>query len=191
MSPTAFWWRQATDGYTPVMDMVVIPDTTGSRTGTLVFSDLRYNCALGRGGVVPDKREGDGTTPAGRFPLRRVFYRPDRLDAPRTILPIRPLKPEDGWCDDPGDPGYNRAVTLPHRGHCETLWREDEAYDVIVVIGHNDAPVCHGMGSAIFLHLATPDYTPTEGCVTVARSDVLDILAAVAPNTGIDIRACE
>ena len=173
------------------MDIVVIPDMAGGGTGVLVFGDFRCRCALGRSGVAPGKREGDGATPLGRFSLRRVFFRPDRLSAPRTILPVAPLTPEDGWCDDPSDSHYNQPVTIPHGGHCETLWREDRVYDVIVVLGHNDAPVCTGMGSAIFLHPAAPDYAPTQGCVAVAQNDLLGLLAAVGPDTGIDIRAAE
>ena len=114
----------AADGYTPLMDIVVIPDMAGGGTGVLVFGDFRCRCALGRSGVAPGKREGDGATPLGRFSLRRVFFRPDRLSAPRTILPVAPLTPEDGWCDDPSDFHYNQPVTIPHGGHCETLWRE-------------------------------------------------------------------
>ena len=173
------------------MDIVVIPDTAEGKTGKLVFGDLRCRCALGRGGAVHDKHEGDGATPLGCFPLRRVLYRSDRLAAPRSILPVTPLNPEDGWCDDPSDPGYNQPVTLPHKGHCETLWREDTGYDVIVVLGHNDAPAIPGKGSAIFLHLAAADYAPTQGCVAVARDDLLELLAAVGPDTVIEIQAFE
>ena len=136
-----------------------------------------------------DKREGDGATPAGRFPLRRVLYRPDRLSTPATPLPVAPLTPEDGWCDDPADPQYNRPVRLPYAGRHEELWRADTLYDVIVVVGHNDAPVIAGMGSAIFMHVASADYRPTQGCVALARQDLLDILAGAGPDTALEIAA--
>ncbi|MBL6935505.1 MAG: L,D-transpeptidase family protein [Alphaproteobacteria bacterium] len=173
------------------MDIVVTPDGLEGKTGTLVFGEFRCRCALGRGGTVSGKREGDGATPLGRFPLRRILYRPDRLDPPRSVLSVTSLSPEYGWCDDPGDSFYNQPVTLPHEGHCESLWREDAVYDVIVVLGHNDAPVHPGMGSAIFLHLATSDYAPTEGCVAVTRDDLLGLLAAVEPETAMEIRVAE
>jgi L,D-peptidoglycan transpeptidase YkuD (ErfK/YbiS/YcfS/YnhG family) len=96
--------------------------------------------------------------------MRRVLYRLDRLSAPTTPLPVAPLTPNDGWCDDPADPLYNRPVQLPYAGRHEELWRADDLYDVIVVIGHNDAPVVAGMGSAVFMHLASADYRPTQGC---------------------------
>jgi L,D-peptidoglycan transpeptidase YkuD (ErfK/YbiS/YcfS/YnhG family) len=121
--------------------------------------------------------------------LRRVLYRPDRLSAPTTPLPATPLTPDDGWCDDPADPQYNRPVRLPYAGRHEELWRADALYDVIVVVGHNDAPVIAGMGSAIFMHVASADYRPTQGCVALARQDLLDILAGAGPDTALEIAA--
>jgi L,D-peptidoglycan transpeptidase YkuD (ErfK/YbiS/YcfS/YnhG family) len=156
--------------------------------GELRWANRTYRCALGHGGVRNDKREGDGATPAGRFPLRRVLYRPDRLSAPTTLLPVSPLAPHDGWCDDPADPQYNRPVRLPYAARHEELWRTDALYDVIVVIGHNDAPVVPGKGSAIFLHLASADYRPTQGCVALIRQDLLDILTGVGPDDVLEIK---
>jgi len=158
-----------------------------SASGEVQCENRTYRCALGRGGVRVDKREGDGATPVGRFPLRRVLYRPDRLSAPRTRLPVAPLASDDGWCDDPADSQYNRPVRLPYAGRHEELWRTDALYDVIVVIGHNDAPVIAGMGSAIFMHLAGANYQPTQGCIALARQDLLELLAQLGPGDGVDV----
>ncbi len=162
-------------------------DILVNAAGELRWANRTYRCALGHGGVRNDKREGDGATPAGRFPLRRVLYRPDRLSAPTTLLPVSPLAPDDGWCDDPTDPQYNRPVRLPYAARHEELWRADALYDVIVVIGHNDAPVVPGKGSAIFLHLANADYRPTQGCVALIRQDLLDVLTGVGPDDVLEI----
>lgn len=136
-----------------------------------------------------DKTEGDGGTPVGRFPLRRVLYRPDRLDAPATGLPVEAIKPDQGWCDDPAHPDYNRPVRLPFADSHEKLWREDMVYDVIVILGHNDDPPVPGKGSAIFMHVARPAYEPTEGCVALALEDLLAVLAASGPGDTIRINA--
>jgi len=144
--------------------------------GNLSWNGNTVRCALGRSGVAADKREGDGSTPEGSFPLRRVFYRPDRLPPPQTALPVQALGPNDGWCDAPGDAAYNKLVTLPFSASHEAMWREDGLYDVVVEIGHNDNPVQPGLGSAIFMHVATPDFGPTEGCVALARDDLLRLL---------------
>ncbi len=163
------------------MDAHVTPD------GMLRWGDVSYRCALGRGGLVADKREGDGATPMGRFALRRVMYRPDRMTPPETRLPLSALTPTDGWCDDPGDPEYNRQVRLPYPARCETLWREDGIYDLIVVMGHNDDPAIPGRGSAIFTHIARPGYAPTEGCVALARADLLALLRGWSAENGIRV----
>jgi L,D-peptidoglycan transpeptidase YkuD (ErfK/YbiS/YcfS/YnhG family) len=128
--------------------------------------------------VSRHKQEGDGATPAGLLVLRRLLYRADRMAIPRSILPRAPLAPEDGWCDDPDHADYNRQVRLPHPARHEQLWRQDAVYDLIGVLGWNDAPVLRGAGSAIFLHLARPDFAPTEGCVALPLADVLALLAA-------------
>lgn len=154
--------------------------------GTLTWRDRRFRCALGKGGVRTDKREGDGATPAGCFMLRRVLYRPDRMTAPQTILPHAPLSPDDGWCDDPAHADYNRPVRLPHPARHERLWREDGLYDVVVVLGHNDDPPRPGAGSAIFLHVAKEGYAPTEGCIALALPDLLTVLA----ECGTETRLC-
>lgn len=161
----------------------------GAAEGVLHLGDHGFRCALGPAGIRHDKREGDGATPAGRFPLRRVLYRADRMGAPATGLPCTALTPADGWCDDPADPAYNRPVRLPYAGRHELLWREDRVYDVIVVIGHNDDPPVPGRGSAVFLHVARPGFAPTEGCVALALPDLLTVLAQVGPWDALEIVA--
>ena len=136
-----------------------------------------FRATLGRGLVRLDKQEGDGATPAGVLPLRRVLYRADRGPPPACAVPIEPLAPDDGWCDDPAHADYNRMVRLPHDARCEELWRTDGVYDLIGVLGWNDAPVVRDRGSAIFLHVARPDYAPTEGCVALAPADLRHVLA--------------
>lgn len=147
--------------------------------GRLVFQGRTYRCALGRAGIVAAqrKREGDGATPAGLLPLRRIHYRADRGPIPATALPRSPIAPDDGWCDDPADPAYNRPVRRPFAASHEAMWRDDALYDIVGELGWNDAPVVPGRGSAIFLHLARADCGPTEGCVALARGDLLSVLA--------------
>ncbi len=164
------------------MRIIVRPDRR------LVWDGAEVRCALGRSGITIEKREGDGATPAGAFPLRRVLYRPDRLARPETGLPVDALVPTDGWCDDPNDRAYNRAVDLPYPARHERLWREDEIYDVVVVLGCNDDPVVPGAGSAIFLHVARADYSPTEGCVAVALDHLLRLLGACGNQAVLEIR---
>ena len=133
-------------------------------------------CAIGPAGIGDKRAEGDGVTPRGTFAIREIFYRADRLAAPRVALPLRMIATDDGWCDASDDPNYNRLVKLPYGASAETMWREDGLYDLVAVIGFNDHPVVAGKGSAIFLHIAKPDYAPTAGCVALARADLLAAL---------------
>lgn len=162
-----------------------------SADGWLDLGGRRARCALGRGGIRPaeEKREGDGATPAGRWPLRRVLWRADRIQAPVTDLPTYPIEPDDGWCDDPLHANYNRPVRLPHPASAERMWRSDHVYDLVVVLGHNDEPVVAGAGSAIFLHLARPDFSATEGCVALALGDLTALLKEAAPGDSLRVLA--
>ncbi len=167
------------------MDIQVFADGWVEWPGT--DGTVRARCALGRGGVAPTKREGDGVTPVGCFPVRSVLYRPDRGPPPATALAVASLTPASGWCDDPAHGDYNRAVTLPHPARCETLWRDDALYDVILVLGYNDDPPVAGLGSAIFVHRARDAYAPTEGCVALAPPDLAAMLAALRPGDRVCI----
>lgn len=151
-----------------------------------------FRCALGRSGVVAaaDKREGDGASPAGLWPLRRIYYRPDRIAPdPKWRLPAEPIRPALGWCDDPCSPEYNRPVALPFPASHELMWRADGLYDLVVTLGYNDDPPVSGLGSAIFLHCSRPDYAPTEGCVALAAADLLRAVAEMRPSDALRIVA--
>lgn len=158
-----------------------------SPSGLLHAGGEIYRCALGPAGIVERKREGDGATPAGRFALRRLMYRPDRVAAPETGLPVRALRETDGWCDDPDDPAYNRRVRLPYPASHEAMWRDDHLYDVLIEVGFNDEPVVPGAGSAVFVHVAREGYAPTQGCVALALDDLLAVVRRCDEATVLEI----
>jgi L,D-peptidoglycan transpeptidase YkuD (ErfK/YbiS/YcfS/YnhG family) len=160
---------------------------TARHRGTAVLGGRAFACALGPSGIVRDKREGDGATPRGCWPVRCVLYRPDRVARPRTGLPVIPLAPCLGWCDDVSDRRYNGPVSMPCTASAEPMWRDDHLYDVVVVLGHNDAPPVAGRGSCIFFHLARPDYGPTQGCIAVCAADMVRIIADLGPGARIRI----
>jgi L,D-peptidoglycan transpeptidase YkuD (ErfK/YbiS/YcfS/YnhG family) len=157
------------------------------RAGRLYWSGGSAAAAVGRSGVRTGKHEGDGATPAGTYPLVSILYRPDKVTVPQSQLPVRPLTPTDGWVDEPADVNYNRLVSLPYPASAEQMWREDDLYDALVVIGYNMDPVVSGAGSAIFLHVATPDFAPTAGCIAVKKEVLLGLLSLLGPGSKITI----
>ncbi|SCC81554.1 L,D-transpeptidase family protein [Saliniramus fredricksonii] len=172
----------------------VLPAPHNGRCGWLTAGGRVLPCAIGKGGMTRRKREGDGATPIGDFPLLALFFRPDRRPPrPHTGLPARAIRPHDGWCDDPGDPRYNQLICLPSRAGHERMWREDGLYDLVVDIGWNRMPrPLRGRGSAIFMHAARPGFPPTEGCVALALPALRRLLARIGPRTrlviGRDVR---
>lgn len=153
--------------------------------GSLFMGPLALPCALGWSGRSARKHEGDGATPSGIWRPLLVLYRADRVQRPRTALPVRSLKVDDGWCDAVGDRNYNRPVRHPYPASAERLWRDDALYDVIVVLDHNRQPRIQGAGSAIFMHVARSGYRPTEGCIALARHHLLLVLANAGPGTRV------
>jgi len=145
--------------------------------GFVTCARLHVRCALGRGGIRAAKVEGDGATPSGEFRMGRLFYRAERfLNPPATGLVSLSVRPNMGWCDDPADKAYNQLITLPNRAHHEVLWRDDGLYDLVVELKYNMDPIEKGRGSAIFMHVARPNYTPTEGCIALQIHDLLSLL---------------
>ncbi len=167
---------------------IVVRRAPGSATQARVaLGHGVMQAALGHGGIRALKREGDGGTPLGRFTVRQVLYRADRMRRPRTSVPLRAIRADDGWCEDPTDRNYNRLVRLSPGAAADRLARSDHLYDLVLVLGYNDRPRVRGKGSAIFVHLARPGYAPTAGCIALTRHDLLMLLGEVKRDTQIVI----
>ncbi|MDG1996069.1 MAG: L,D-transpeptidase family protein [Emcibacteraceae bacterium] len=174
------------------MDILVTSTSENPSRGILKFGNSTYPCALGKAGVINNKSEGDHKSPAGKFGLRSVYYRYDKLGAPiYSKIPMMAILKEDGWCDDPKDAAYNKAVMLPYHASAEELWRDDDLYDIIVVLGYNDAPVDLKKGSAIFMHVARDlndqKFLGTEGCVALKKDHLLKLLPFLTTETSLEI----
>lgn len=154
-----------------------------SSEGIATFGDKTIVVVLGRSGLIDaaTKREGDGCTPLGHYKVLYGLYRPDRVPNPAEgegkHLKWLPITPELGWCDAPHDPLYNSMVPVGYAASHEMLWREDSAYDRVLVISHNLPAVPH-RGSAVFVHQLHAGKTATAGCVALAPADMLTVLAA-------------
>ena len=157
-------------------------------SGRAVFKEKEYRCAIGKNGVTNNKAEGDWKTPIGCFKIRKVLFRKDKIEKPQTDLLVEEIQENDAWCDDVNDKNYNQQIKLPYNSSHEKLWRDDEVYDIVVVLGFNDNPIVPGKGSAVFIHIARQNYPPTAGCIAFNREDLLEILKNCDKNTLICIK---
>jgi L,D-peptidoglycan transpeptidase YkuD (ErfK/YbiS/YcfS/YnhG family) len=156
--------------------------------GWLIAGGSQIPVAIGRSGILANKREGDGGTPRGRFRLVRLWWRPDRMPRPRTTLPVRRIGKQDGWSEDPSDRLYNRPIHLPDSAKGDRLWRQDRLYDLIIELDHNTRPRVAGRGSAVFIHVAREGFKPTAGCVALQAPRLQRLLERVGPDTRIVIQ---
>ena len=167
--------------------VTIRPAAGNPRRGWLTGGGLTIPVALGRGGILANKREGDGGTPRGTFRPRQLWWRADRHPRPRTFLPSRAIRPEDAWCEDPNSRHYNQPLWLDSDRGGDRLRRDDHLYDFIVEIDHNTSPRIAGLGSAVFLHLARDNFAPTAGCISMTKSAMLRLLRRLGPETRIVI----
>ncbi len=151
--------------------------------------NVSFFCLFGKDGVTSDKKEGDMKTPVGIFPIRKIYYRKDKIgEIKNESLECIPIEKDFGWCDDIKKDEYNTFIKLPFDSRYENLWREDDTYDVIIIIGYNDSPVIKEKGSAIFIHIAREDMKYTEGCLALKKEDMLKLLNIIDINTKIEIK---
>jgi len=153
----------------------------------LSLDGVSFFCVFGRDGVTESKIEGDWKTPIGTFPIRKIYYRSDRITKLDTKIESIPLSQNDAWCDDSQSPQYNSLIKLPFSRSYENLWRDDELYDVIIVIGYNDKPVIPNKGSAIFIHLTKENMEYTKGCLAIKKEDMINLLKKIEKDTKIEI----
>jgi L,D-peptidoglycan transpeptidase YkuD (ErfK/YbiS/YcfS/YnhG family) len=161
-----------------------------TQTRTATIGGKKFAITIGRNGAIAAnvKREGDGCTPRGAYGLGPIYFRPDRIALPGAWAETAvAITPDLGWCDDPAHPLYNQPVPLPFAASHEKMWRDDHAYDVVVVIQYNTDPVIPGRGSAIFLHINHGDNRPTAGCVAMAREDLLAVLQLLPEPAWVEI----
>lgn len=156
--------------------------------GLLSVGGRTFLCALGRGGIASNKREGDGATPLGSMALVRAYYRGERVASMSASMPMAMLSTKSGWCDAPGDRNYNCAVTLPYPASHEAMMRNDGLYDIVIVLNYNLRPRLRGRGSAIFFHVAKPELSPTEGCVALPLAVLQKLLPRLSKKTVLTVK---
>ena len=157
------------------------------KSGYLKYKKMEFPCALGKGGVKKKTKEGDNITPKGTFKIIRIYYRPDKIKKFKTLVKKIKIKKNMGWCDDPTSHFYNKQIKLPTNLRHEKLYRNDNLYDLIVVLNYNTDPIIKNKGSAIFLHIAKKNLNKTRGCVAIKKENLIYLLSKIKKNTQIKI----
>jgi L,D-peptidoglycan transpeptidase YkuD (ErfK/YbiS/YcfS/YnhG family) len=157
------------------------------KSGYLKYKNLKFRCALGKGGIKQKEREGDFITPKGKFKLIKIYYRSDRVKKINSALKKIKIKKNMGWCDDISSNYYNKQIKINKKISHEKLHRKDNVYDIIVVLNYNLNPIIKGKGSAIFLHVAKKNYNKTQGCIALKKNELLSLISKIKKNTQIRI----
>ena len=157
------------------------------KNGFLISKDKKYKCSIGYNGLSDNKSEGDGCTPVGTFKINKILFRPDKININRFNLQSEVIEEKDGWCDDINSDFYNQKIKFPVEFSAEHLYRNDDLYDIVCVIDYNLNPIIKGKGSAIFLHVAGDNYSPTQGCVAIKKEELLAIALNLGGNSFITI----
>ena len=153
------------------------------KSNYLLYNGNKYKCSIGNGGFRDKKKEGDGCTPIGVFHITDILYREDKIKNLVTNYNLQKISPSDGWCDDPKSKHYNTKIKFPFANSAEELFRQDDRYDIICVTNHNQNPIISGAGSAIFIHVASEDYSATAGCIALSLKDLTEILSTITKKT--------
>ena len=157
-----------------------------SKKGELFFKNKIYKCALGRNGVKKNKLEGDGSTPEGTYALGPLYYRSDRIKILKTYFKAIPIEKDMFWSDCPQSEFYNKLIRFKDTSY-ENLYKINHTYDIVLVLNYNAKPVIKGKGSAIFMHIAKKNFSPTSGCIALKKSCILEILEKLHINDKIKI----
>jgi L,D-peptidoglycan transpeptidase YkuD (ErfK/YbiS/YcfS/YnhG family) len=157
------------------------------KSGYLKYKNLKFRCALGKGGVKKKTMEGDNITPKGIFKIIKIYYRPDKIKKIKTAIKKSKIKKNMGWCDDPKSRYYNKLINLPTKYSHEKLYRNDNLYDLIIVLSYNTSPIIKNKGSAIFMHITNNSYKKTKGCIALKKEHLIKIISKIKKNTKIKI----
>jgi L,D-peptidoglycan transpeptidase YkuD (ErfK/YbiS/YcfS/YnhG family) len=158
-----------------------------NKSGYLKFKNLKFKCALGKAGVGKKKIEGDNITPKGTFQIVKIYYRSDRIKNIYSKIKLFKINNKMGWCDDPNSKKYNQLITLPSKYTHEKLYRQDNVYDLVIVLNYNMIPIIKNKGSAIFIHVAKKNYKKTAGCVALKKKHLVKLIKNIKHKTKIII----
>ena len=153
----------------------------------LTYNNYKVKCSIGKRGIGHKTKEGDLITPKGKYTIKYILYRKDRVKKIQTKIKTIVIRNNMGWCDDPKSKNYNQLIKLPSVFGHEKLFKKENVYDIILVLNYNMKPIVKNKGSAIFIHVVKGDYKKTEGCIALKKIHLLKILKILKKNTKVKI----
>ena len=147
--------------------------------------NYKAKCAIGKRGIDNKRKEGDLITPKGKYKIKYILYRKDRIKRIQSKIKKIAITKSMGWCDDPKSKDYNKLIKLPTNYKYEELYRKENIYDLILVLNFNMRPTVKKKGSAIFIHIAKKNYKKTEGCVAINKISLLKVIKKLKKNTKV------
>ena len=139
---------------------------SGPNTKTFI---LCIKCSIGKRGIGIKKKEGDKITPSGKFKIKYILYRKDRVPNIKSAIKKKVIRKNMGLCDDPNSEKYNKLIRFPFKYGAEKIYKNNNTYDIVLVLNFNTNPIIKKKGSAIFIHIAKKNYAGTEGCIAVNK----------------------
>ena len=153
----------------------------------LTYKNYKLKCALGKRGIGCKKKEGDLITPIGKYKIKYILYRKDRIKKIYSKIRTIVIKKNMAWCNDPESKDYNKLIKLPSDFSFEKLYKKENIYDIVLVLDYNMNPIIKNKGSAIFIHVAKKNYKKTEGCIALRKIHLLKIIKLLKNNTKVKI----
>ena len=153
----------------------------------LTFNNYKAKCSIGKRGIGFKRREGDLITPKGKYKIKYILFRKDRIKKIDSKIKKIPIKKNMGWCDDSRSKQYNKLIRLPYGYRYEKLYKKENIYDIILVLNYNMKPIIKKKGSAIFIQVSKKNYKKTKGCVALKKKDLLKIVKDLKKNTQVKI----
>ncbi len=126
-------------------------------------------------------------TPKGKYKIKYILYRKDRIKKIDSKIKKIAIKKNMGWCNDSKSKNYNKLIKLPSVYNFEKLFKNNNTYDILIVLDYNMNPTIKNKGSAIFIHVAKKNYKKTEGCIALKKNDLLKIIKKLKKNTVVKI----
>ena len=165
------------------MTNIIIKKSNKKNIAFLYFNKKKIICLVGKNGIGNKCREGDMITPRGVFKMSKIYYRYDEIGKINTKIPSQKISKKLIWITDPKSKKYNSPSIQNSSHNFENFHRNDNIYDIVIVVNFNFSPCKKFKGSAIFIHCTEKNKNFTEGCIAVKKEVLIEMLKYISPKS--------